>query len=114
MARKKQETEKVAGVEFGDWRLVPLDSSNWELAHRHATGDTASARKNGTVGKVQWHRLGKFYQFDTVEFALRYAADYEVKASCQDKVIPIAEALKEYERITKEFLEAVKGQLQKG
>lgn len=75
---KKRDIQDI-GVVFGDWKLVPLDSNNWELCHRHVTKDTASARANGTVGTVKWHRLGRYYQFNTVHLALEYAADWDIR-----------------------------------
>lgn len=62
-------------IEFGDWRLVPVDTENWELAHRHVT----SRGKN--EGAVSWHRLGHYYQQSTFANAIEYAADRELRES---------------------------------
>lgn len=52
MASKTKDIQNV-GITFGDWKLVKMDGDNWELCHRHVTGDTPSTRKNGTAGKVR-------------------------------------------------------------
>lgn len=88
------------GIVFGDWKLFPVDSMNWELCHRHAVGDTHAARKAGTVGVVQWNRLGRFYQYNTIPNAIKYAADCEVKNECHKTVMELWDALAEYNRIT--------------
>ena len=61
----KSERAQNTGIVFGDWKLIPIDGCNWELAHRHANtrGDNA--------GRVQWNRLGRYYQSNTFHLALR-------------------------------------------
>lgn len=87
------------GIIFGDWKLVPVDARNWELCHRHAVSDTPTARKAGTVGVVQWNRLGRFYQYGTFPLAIQYAADCELKDKCHGTVMELWDALHEYDRI---------------
>ena len=60
-------------IQFGDWRLVPGDGDNWELAHRHIS----SRGKN--KGKVSWHRVGRYYQKSTLANAIEYAADWDLR-----------------------------------
>lgn len=80
-------------IEFGDWRLVPLDARNWELCHRHATS------RGANKGDVRWHRLGRYYQYNTIGEAMRYAASVELMERRKDEAEGIWEALREYERI---------------
>lgn len=87
------------GIVFGDWKLVPVDARNWELCHRHAVSDTPTARKAGTVGNVQWNRLGRFYQFNTFDLALQYAADEELKGKAHGTVMELQDAIGEYRTI---------------
>lgn len=87
------------GIVFGDWKLVPVDARNWELCHRHAVSDTPTARKAGTVGNVQWNRLGRFYQFNTFDLALQYAADEELKGKAYGTVMELQDAIGEYRTI---------------
>lgn len=89
-------------IEFGEWRLVPCDTRNWELCHRHAT----SRGKN--EGEVRWHRLGRYYQHNTLDEALRYAASQELMQRNRDEAESIWEALREYERITQTLLNGVR------
>ena len=111
MASKRKDIQDI-GITFGNWKLVKLDGDNWELCHRHVTGDTASARKNGTVGQVRWHRLGRYYQSNTFHLALRHAADQELAAECESAAIPIEDALREYERIVTTMTDALKTALE--
>ena len=87
------------GIVFGDWKLFPLDDRNWELCHRHAVADTTTARRAGTVGEVKWHRLGRFYSWNTFANALGYAADCELKEGCKDAAMGLDDALDRYEEI---------------
>ena len=87
------------GITFGDWKLVPVDSRNWELCHRHAVSDTPTARRAGTVGVVKWNRLGRFYQFNTFDLALQYAADCELKAKAHGRQMEIEDALHQYRAV---------------
>ncbi len=98
MAEKRTD----GGIVFGDWKLIPMDSNNWELAHRHAS------QRGKNVGKVQWNRLGKFYHEHTIQNALRYAADYELKQRHRDAAADIERCLEEYERITEQFVAEVR------
>lgn len=61
-------------IEFGDWQLRPVDSLNWQLWHRHAM--TAGKDK----GTVKFVACGKFYSYSTLDNALLYAADCDIKA----------------------------------
>lgn len=88
-----------SGITFGEWKLVPVDSRNWELCHRHPVSDTPTARKAGTVGTVQWNRLGRFYSHNTFHLAIQYAADCELKDKCHDTVMELEDALHEYRTI---------------
>lgn len=88
------------GIVFGDWKLVPLDDRNWELCHRHETADTTKARRNGTVGNVRWHRMGRYYQYNTFPLAIQYAADCALKEKAHGTQMELLDALHEYETIT--------------
>ena len=95
------------GIVFGDWKLIPLDEPNWELCHRHETGENARSRKSGNVGEVRWHRLGRYYQYNTFHLAIQYAADCELRDECQGRVMELQDALGEYERIVGEMVAAL-------
>jgi hypothetical protein len=84
------------GIVFGDWKLVPVDSRNWELCHRHVARATGR-HKGGT--RPQWNRLGRFYQCNTFDAAIQYAADCELKDGTAEAARDIHVALAEYGRI---------------
>ena len=84
------------GIVFGDWKLVPVDSRNWELCHRHVARATGR-HKGGT--RPQWHRLGRFYQFNTFDLALQYAADEELKGKAYGTAMELKDAIAEYRTI---------------
>ena len=92
------------GIVFGDWKLVPLDDRNWELCHRHETADTTKARRNGTVGNVRWHRMGRYYQYNTFPLAIQYAADCALKEKAHGTQMELLDALHEYETITRALM----------
>jgi hypothetical protein len=84
------------GIVFGDWKLVPVDSRNWELCHRHVARATGR-HKGGT--RPQWNRLGRFYQCNTFDAAIQYAADCELKDEYYDRATGLSDALAEYRAI---------------
>ena len=98
MAEKKAERKTSGGIEFGDWKLIPMDANNWELAHRHAT------QRGENKGRVQWNRLGRYYQWNTIPSALRYAADIEAKERHSDVAATFKEYLAEYEEVTERLV----------
>ena len=81
------------GIVFGDWKLVPVDSRNWELCHRYAN------TRGESKGTVQWNRLGRFYQFNTFDLALQYAADEELKGKAYGTAMELKDAIAEYRTI---------------
>ena len=112
------------GIVFGDWKLVPVDSRNWELCHRHVAKATGR-HKGGT--RPQWNRLGRFYQCTTFDAAIQYAADcelkekahgrqmeIEVKDGCHDHAMGLSEAIAESRAIvdgmSAAVIAAVRGQ----
>ncbi len=100
MSRDRRAQE--AGITFGDWKLIPLDGDNWELAHRHVS------TRGKNEGRMQWSRLGRFYQSNTIHLALLYAADCELKAGCAEAERDIRDALAEYERIVDGMKDALR------
>lgn len=64
-------------IEFGNWQLRQMerDATNWELYHRHV----ASGGENAGVAK--WNRMGRYYTFSTMDSALWFAADYDIRAA---------------------------------
>lgn len=92
------------GIVFGDWKLVPVDSRNWELCHRHVARATGR-HKGGT--RPQWHRLGRFYQCNTFDAAIQYAADCELKDKYYDRATGLSDALAEYRAIVDGMVAAV-------
>lgn len=95
MASKRKDIQNV-GITFGDWKLVKMDEGNWELCHRHVTGDTVGARKNGTVGQLRWHRVGRYYQASTFHLALEYAADWDMRNHNEDSTIEMGKYIEAY------------------
>lgn len=89
----------MGGIRFGDWMLTPCDNLNWELCHRHVTSDNAKARGAGSAGEVRWHRLGRFYSYNTIHLAVQYAADQELKAKAHGTQMELQDALHEYAAI---------------
>lgn len=85
-------------IEFGRWRLVPVDKFNWELCHLHM------ATRGKNAGTEKWNRLGRYYSFNTIDMAFRFAADQEMREKDADAVRDIADALKEYESIIVSFM----------
>ena len=81
-------------IEFGRWRLVPVDKLNWELCHWHA------ATRGKNEGVEQWNRLGRFYSWNTFGNALMFAADCELKDGTAEDARDIHAALAEYRAIT--------------
>ena len=83
-----------------EWKLVPVDSLNWELCHRHAT------TRGKDVGVTKWHRCGRFYSAATIGHALVYVADQLMKEKAHGKAMELQSALATYERIAKELMES--------
>lgn len=105
MARKIPDI-RVTGVRFGDWKLIPVDNRSWELAHYRESTD----RKTGATS-IGWCREGRYFDYTGIGHALQCAADWEIKEGSRERCLEIREALKEYERIIKEFTYAVDGRL---
>ncbi len=95
-------------IEFGRWRLVPVDKLNWELCHWHV------ATRGKNVGTEQWNRLGRYYSYNTIDLALRYAADQEMCEKDGEAVRAIADALHEYETIMSALMADVARALEGG
>lgn len=95
-------------IEFGRWRLVPVDKLNWELCHWHV------ATRGKNVGTEQWNRLGRYYSYNTIDLALRYAADQEMREKDGEAVHNILDALNEYETITAALMADVARALEGG
>lgn len=91
-------------IEFGNWRLVPVDRRNWELCHLHVS--EARGRHGGGT-EPTWHRLGRFYQHNTLAEALRYAVSRELMERNGDEATLIWDALHEYERIERGLAESL-------
>lgn len=89
---EKTKSVQDGGIVFGNWKLFPVDSHNWELCHRHEN-------TRGNVGVVQWNRLGRFYQYNTFALAIQYAADCELKDKAYDRQMELMDALHEYRAI---------------
>ena len=97
------DNENNDGIVFGDWKLFPVDARNWELCHRHAN------TRGDNKGVVQWNRLGRFYQFNTFDLALQYAADCELKAKAHGRQMEIEDALHQYRAIVDALKADVQG-----
>ena len=83
------------GIVFGRWRLIPLDTGNWELAKLRDSG--------------KWSRLGRYYQYNTFANAIRYAADAEGMDGCSDSEMEMKEYLDRYESIVRGLRESFAG-----
>ena len=91
---EKTKSVQDGGITFGDWKLFPVDSRNWELCHRHETGGTGVG-----AGVTKWHHLGRFYQFNTFDLALQYAADEELKGKAYGTAMELKDAIGQYRTI---------------
>ena len=95
----RTESVQNGGIEFGDWKLHPVDSRNWELCKRGESG---------------WRPLGRFYQCNTIDAAIQYAADCELKDKCHDRAMELADALAYYrstvDAMSSAVIAAVRGQ----
>lgn len=81
----RTESVQSAGIVFGRWKLNPMDARNWELCE---------------LRDGKWRPLGRFYQYNSFDLALRYAADRELKAEAHGRVMELQDALHEYRSIT--------------
>lgn len=64
-------------IEFGNWQLRPVDSRNWQLYHYHVPA-AVGRHKGGT--EPRWMETGRFYHYKSIDHALLYAADCDIKA----------------------------------
>lgn len=87
-------------IEFGAWRLVPVDARNWELVH-YGTVTGRGANRGG--GAPRWRRLGRYYSQSTLPNALEFAADCELRERRDGEVAEIREALAELREILHAF-----------
>ena len=99
---KGESLKKDNGIVFGRWRLIPLDSNNWELCE-YRDGKTKDGGR-----ATRWIRCGRYYQHSTIGGAFRYAADCEMKRGNAEAAADVLSALAEYERITQELLDGVR------
>ena len=90
-----------------NWKLVPVDSRNWELCRLSTTQSTPVTRRNGTVGEVRWHRCGRYYSYNTVAEALLYVADELMKERAHGRHMELQDALREYREIADSLRQAV-------
>jgi len=93
----------MSEITWGDWKLIPVDDLNWELAHNHVN------TKGKNIGRATWHRLGKYYQHNTIANALWYAADYDLKNGTED--LELKDAIREYESITDRMVAEIREML---
>lgn len=90
------EKQVTGGIKFGNWMLVPLDDRNWELCHWHVAKATG---RNAGGTEPQWNRLGRYYSYNTFDLAVQYAADVELKAKAEERVMELQDALAAYRTI---------------
>lgn len=95
------ERQLSGGIRFGDWMLAPLDDKNWELCHWHVS-QAVGRHPGGT--EPQWHRLGRYYQRNTIYNAILYAADAELREDARGSVVMLDGAL----RVWRETVERLK------
>lgn len=89
----RTESVQSVGIVFGRWKLNPMDARNWELCE---------------LRDGKWRPLGRFYQYNSLDLALRYAADREMKDEAHGRVMELEDALHEYDRITRALLDGVR------
>ena len=90
------EKQVTGGIKFGNWMLVPLDDRNWELCHWHVAKATG---RNAGGTEPQWNRLCRYYSYNTFDLAVQYAADVELKAKAEERVMELQDALAAYRTI---------------
>lgn len=85
-------------IEFGEWRLRPFsDGRNWELERRNARGG--------------WKGTGRYYQWNTLTNAFRYAADRELAEGGGTVAEGVWAAAQEFQAVTERFVNALGRQL---
>lgn len=94
------------GIVFGRWKLVPVDSLNWELCQWRTALDTHG---NPTGNDERWYRCGRYYSYNTFGNVLLYAVDCEMKDECAEAVMELDAALDRYERIVEGLRDAMLG-----
>ena len=111
---EKNKSVKDGGIVFGDWKLFPVDDRNWELCHLRATNDNQRSRAAGTAGVVQWSRTGRFYSYHTIDLAMLYAADVEMKDKHRQKARELIEVAREWRETLEGFRADMKRMLDSG
>lgn len=107
MSSKK--SAEVGGILLTeDWKLLPVDTRNWELCHRHAVGDNVKARTAGTVGQTRWHRCGRYYSHNTFVDAITYVADVELKRKVTATELGLLDALAAYRDIVEGIADSLR------
>ena len=84
------------GITFGDWRLIPIESTNWQLARR-------SVKVVDGKEMTRWNRVTRYYQYDTLANAFLFAADVEARERFGDEQIDIIEYARWYEGLLDKF-----------
>lgn len=92
-------------ITFGNYRLVPVDSNNWELEHFFLA--TKGFAKNNDTPK--WYKMGHYYHLDTIGRALAYSVDEEIKM--KDGELTFSEYLELADKMRNEFYAEVTEQL---
>jgi hypothetical protein len=91
-----------------DWKLVPIDSRNWELCQRYVS-QARGRHKGGT--EPTWHHCGRFYSSNTIDCALLYVADNLMKDKCRDAALTLDAAVAEWKATIRELERAVVGKV---
>ena len=91
-----------------DWKLLPVDSRNWELCHRYEV--PAKGARKASDGKT-WHRCGRYYSYNTIDCALLYVADQLMKDKCRDAAMLLDVAAAEWKATVRELERAVVGKV---
>ena len=104
MADKTKGIEDIGIMLADDWKLVPLDSRNWELCHRHV-GQARGRHEAGT--ELRWFRCARFYSYNTIDCALLYVADQLMKDKCRDAALSLDAAVAEWKATIRELEQTV-------
>ena len=84
------------GITFGDWKLIPIEPTNWQLARR-------SVKVVDGKERTSWRRVTRYYQYNTLADAFLFAADVESRERFGDEQIDIREYAMWYEGLLDKF-----------
>ena len=84
------------GITFGDWKLIPVEPLNWQLARR-------SVKVVDGKERTRWNRVMRYYQYNTIADAFLFAADAEARERFGEEQIDITEYARWYEGLLDKY-----------